>query len=194
VTAFTLRYDNPDRFVTGTVGEPGDRTFYLQIREANRLSTLICEKQQVEVLATQVGHLLDEVAARSLSTQTIPPPVQAAIDNRPLDAPITDDFRIGPMSLAWDGQQDRVVIELFSDDVDEAITGVSEIDTSALENGTVCVVVLTPAYARQFVARTRAVISAGRPVCPFCHQPMDPDGHVCPRANGYLNPLSGSSD
>lgn len=189
MAAFTLRYDNPDRFVSGTVGEPGDRTFYLQVRQANRLTSLVCEKQQVEVLANQVAHLLDEVSARSLSSVAIPPPVEEAMDRRPLDAPITDDFRIGPMSLAWDGKQDKVVLELFSDDVEEAITGISEIDTSALQEGTVCVVALSPSSARQFVARALSVVAAGRPVCPFCRQPMDPEGHVCPRANGYLNPL-----
>ncbi len=189
MSAFTVRYENPDRFVPGTVGEPGDRTFYLQVREANRLSSLICEKQQVEVLANQIAHLLDEVAARSLSTVTIPPPVTTAVDNRPLDVPISDDFRIGPMSLAWDSRKDRVVLELFSDDVEETITGISEIDTSALQEGTVCVVTLTPAAARQFVARAQSVIAAGRPVCPFCRQPMAAEGHVCPRANGYFDPL-----
>lgn len=189
MTAFTLRYENPDRFVSGTVGEPGERTFYLQVREANRLSSLVCEKQQVEVLANQIAHLLDEVSARSLSSIDIPPPVDSPADNRPLDAPITDDFRIGPMSLAWDSRQDRIVLELFSDDVEETITGISEIDTSALQDGTVCVITLTPAAARQFVARALTVVAAGRPVCPFCRQPMEPEGHVCPRSNGYLNPL-----
>lgn len=189
MTAITLRYDDPDRFVSGTVGEPGDRTFYLQVRQDNRLSSLVCEKQQVEVLANQIAHLLDEVAARSLSSVDIPPPVEVALDNRPLDAPITDDFRIGPMSLAWDSGSDRVVLELFSDDVEEAITGIAEVDSSALEEGTICVVTLTPAAARQFVARALTVVAAGRPVCPFCRQPMAPEGHVCPRANGYVNPL-----
>lgn len=190
MTAFTLRYDNPDRFVSGTVGEPGDRTFYLQVRQANRLSSLVCEKQQVEVLANQIAHLLDEVAARSLSSADIPPPAEAALDNRPLDVPITDDFRVGPMSLAWDSRSDRVVLELFSDDVEETITGISEVDTSALQEGTICVVALSPAAARQFVARARTVVAAGRPVCPFCRQAMTPEGHVCPRSNGYVNPLS----
>ncbi|WOP18388.1 DUF3090 family protein [Raineyella sp. LH-20] len=189
MTAFTLRYDHPDRFVAGTVGEPGDRTFFLQVREESRLSSLVCEKQQVEVLANQIAHLLDEVSARSLSSIIIPPPVAGAADTRPLDAPITEDFRIGPMSLAWDSRHDKVVLELFSDDVEDAITGFAEIDSAELEEGTVCIIGLTPAYARQFVARAQAVIAAGRPVCPFCRQPMDPDGHVCPRANGYLNPL-----
>ncbi|QGF24881.1 DUF3090 family protein [Raineyella fluvialis] len=190
MAAFTLRYDHPDRFVAGTVGEPGDRMFFLQVREADRLSSLVCEKQQVEVLANQIAHLLDEVSARSLSGIEIPPPVAGAADTRPLDAPISEDFRIGPMSLAWDSRHDKVVLELFSDDVEEAITAVGEIDTDALEEGVVCIIGLTPADARQFVARAQAVVAAGRPVCPFCRQPMDPDGHVCPRSNGYVNPLA----
>lgn len=190
MSAFTLHYDNPDRFVAGTVGEPGDRTFYLQVRQDRRLSCLVCEKRQVEVLANQISHLLDEITSRAMSTDTIPPAVEVAQDNRPLDAPITDDFRIGTMSLAWDSEAERVVLELFSEDVEQDITGIAEVDAETLQEGTMCVVSLTPAYARQFAARAHAVVSAGRPVCPYCRQPLDAEGHVCPRANGYINPLA----
>ena len=36
-----------------------------------------------------------------------------------------------------------------------------------------------------FCERATALVNAGRPACPFCGLPVDPLGHLCPRANGY---------
>jgi uncharacterized repeat protein (TIGR03847 family) len=58
-----------------------------------------------------------------------------------------------------------------------------------IEADEVFVVKITASGAREFVARAQALISAGRPACPFCLQPIDPQGHICPRANGYRRPL-----
>ena len=187
------RYDEPDRFVAGTVGQPGERAFFLQAREGNRITSVACEKQQVSVLAEHLGRVLDEVVRRSTGAADVPPSATRARDTDPLDAPITEEFRVGTMTIAWDPSIDRVVIELFSNvDVedDDAVEEESAVEESdAIGADEVFVVKITASYARDFVARANALVSAGRPPCPFCLQPLDPEGHICPRANGYRRPL-----
>ena len=195
------RYDSPDRFVAGTVGTPGERTFFLQAREGNRITSVVVEKQQVSVLAEHLDKVLDEVLRRSGADVDVPPAREKPDDVDPLDAPITEEFRVGTMTIAWDAEINKIVIELFSnvdeeesdDSADEpelspaaaaALEGVAEVDADE-----VFVVKISAAYARDFVARAQALVSAGRPPCPFCLQPLDPAGHICPRANGYRRPL-----
>ncbi len=114
------RYDAPDRFVAGTVGTPGERTFFLQAREGNRITSVVVEKQQVSVLAEHMERVLDEVLRRSAGEVAVPPATVRSNDVSPLDAPITEEFRVGTMTIAWDPSIDRVVVELFSNvDVEE---------------------------------------------------------------------------
>ena len=192
------RYDAPDRFVAGTVGQPGERTFFLQAREGNRITSVACEKQQVSVLAEHLDKVLDEVVRRSAGGTDVPPASAAARDVDPLDAPITEEFRVGTMTIAWDPSIDRIVIELFSNvdsDEDEPeaeaepAPRAAPIEAEEIDADEVFVVKITASYARDFVARAQALVAAGRPPCPFCLQPLDPSGHICPRANGYRRPL-----
>ena len=187
------RYDAPDRFVAGTVGQPGERTFFLQAREGSRITSVACEKQQVSVLAEHLDRVLDEVLRRSAGGVDVPPASSQARDTDPLDAPINEEFRVGTMTIAWDPSIDRIVIELFSnvdeDDDTEEPTPATAAEPDEIDADEVFVVKITASYARDFVARAQALVAAGRPSCPFCLQPMDPHGHVCPRANGYRRPL-----
>jgi uncharacterized repeat protein (TIGR03847 family) len=189
------RYDSPDRFVAGTVGQPGERTFFLQAREGSRITTVACEKQQVSVLAEHLDRVLNEVHKRSLSGAEVPPASTTAKDTDPLDAPITEEFRVGTMTIAWDPTIRRIVIELFSNvDVEEEEDEDRSAETAAaaddeIDADEVFVVKITASYARDFVARAQALVAAGRPACPFCLQPIDPHGHICPRANGYRRPV-----
>ena len=190
------RYDAPDRFVAGTVGQPGERTFFLQAREGNRITSVACEKQQVSVLAEHLDKVLDEVVRRSAGEIDVPPASTKARDVDPLDAPITEEFRVGTMTIAWDPTIDRIVIELFSNLDTEAEEAEADPAAEAGEPGPdtinadeVFVVKITASYARDFVARAQALVAAGRPPCPFCLQPLDPSGHICPRANGYRRTL-----
>jgi uncharacterized repeat protein (TIGR03847 family) len=185
-------YDPPERFVAGTVGQPGSRTFFLQARSGSRLTSVALEKQQMSVLAERVDELLDEVVRRSGGSAPVPALAPAdAEDNAPLDTPIEEEFRVGAMSLAWDAEAERVVIECFAegtpideddDEPDDAGTGAGsgeEVDGAVLR------VSISGATARAFAKRALAVVAAGRPPCPFCSTPLDPVGHICPRANGY---------
>jgi uncharacterized repeat protein (TIGR03847 family) len=189
------RYDAPDRFVAGTVGQPGERTFFLQAREGNRITSVVCEKAQVSVLAEHLDRVLDEVQRRSAGQVDVPPASSTARDTDPLDAPINEEFRVGTMTIAWDPSIDRIVIELFSNvDVDdeerpEETSSPAAEEPDEIEADEVFVVKITASYARDFVARAQALVAAGRPSCPFCLQPIDPQGHICPRANGYRRPL-----
>ncbi|MCW2698236.1 MAG: uncharacterized protein JWR62_3321 [Modestobacter sp.] len=176
-----FHFDRPARFVAGTVGQPGDRTFYLQASdEAGRTVSVALEKSQVQVLAERMDELLDEIANRA--TVVVPP--EADVDDlEPLTAPVDEEFRVAAMGLAWDGDEDAVVVEAVAagdEPVEEdAILSDSDEGPDALR------VVITPAAARAFVARARRVVAAGRPACPLCSLPLDPAGHVCPRQNGY---------
>jgi len=190
-------YDEPDRFTTGTVGEPGQRTFFLQARSGHRITSVALEKQQVAVLAERVEELLDEVVRRSGGTAPVPAMAPAEqIDNAPLDVPIEEDFRVASMSLTWDGELERVIIECREvaepdDDDDDDLEGLVDGDDQSPDLGLSAVqgsllrVAITGVQARIFAHRAAAVVAQGRPPCPFCGNPLDPQGHICPRANGY---------
>ena len=182
-----FEFDPPERFVAGTVGEPGQRTFFLQARGGGRTTSVALEKQQVSVLAERVEALLDEVVRRTAGEAGVPAVTPAEVeDTAPLDAPIEEEFRVGTMALSWDADDEVVVIEAQAITEDD---GETEDDEPPLIEGDegppLLRVRLTGAAARAFAKRALAVVSAGRPPCPFCGGPLDAGGHVCPRANGY---------
>jgi uncharacterized repeat protein (TIGR03847 family) len=185
MTRQVFDYDPPDRFVAGTVGEPGSRTFFLQARRGSRVTSVTLEKAQVSVLAERVDELLDEVLRISGGKAPVPAvaPVDAE-DNEPLDTPIEEEFRVGAMSLAWDPDAGRVVVECFAEGVSVEEEQDEGEDEEELD-GAILRVSISGAAARAFSKRALAVVAAGRPPCPFCSNPLDPQGHICPRANGY---------
>jgi uncharacterized repeat protein (TIGR03847 family) len=179
-------FDPPDRFVAGTVGQPGERTFFLQASGSAGVISVALEKVQVAALAERLEELLDEARRRGGEVPVVAP--QGLEDVAPLDQPIVEEFRVGTLALAWDGEADRVVIEAMA--VSDAVTGVDEEADQAVlgddDNGPdVLRVRLDPAAAKAFAKRAARVVAAGRPPCPFCGQPLDPEVHVCPRQNGH---------
>jgi len=179
-------YDPPDRFVAGTVGEPGHRTFFLQATGGGQTTSVALEKQQVAVLAERVEALLDEVVRQSTGEAAVPAVTPAeVVDNEPLATPIEEEFRVGTMALAWDADDEVVVIEAqaITDEDDDEESPL--IDDEAEEGPPLLRVRLSGTAARAFVSRAEAVVAAGRPPCPFCGGPLDAGGHVCPRSNGY---------
>jgi uncharacterized repeat protein (TIGR03847 family) len=186
-------YDPPERFVAGTVGPPGQRTFFLQAREGPRITTVGLEKQQVSVLAERMDDLLDELMRATGGSAAIPAVSPVDLDDAaPLEQPIVEEFRAGTMTLSWDANDQRVVVEVFpyvEPDPDEP-DGDADLDDDEIEAAEVLLVRLPPAAARAFSKRALAVVSAGRPPCPFCGGPLDPAGHLCPRANGFRRTLS----
>jgi uncharacterized repeat protein (TIGR03847 family) len=179
-------YDPPDRFVAGAVGQPGARTFFLQARSGNRLTSVVLEKAQVAALAERVEELLDEVLRRSGGTAAVPALTPGrATDDDPLDTPLTEDFRVGTMSLAWDPDAERVLIECYAEGMDIPLEPLQPPADNEADDGQILRVSITGTTARAFAQRATAVVAAGRPPCPFCGNPLDPDGHLCPRANGH---------
>jgi uncharacterized repeat protein (TIGR03847 family) len=184
------RFDPPERFVSGTVGEPGQRTFFLQAREGARLVSVSLEKQQVQALAERIDELLDELMRAAGGELLIPAIAPRDLtDTQPLEQPIEEEFRAGTMTLSWDGGDERVVIEVFPY-TEAAVVSPEQLqedleDLLEPEPEEVLLVRITAAAARSFVERSRSVIGAGRPDCPFCGEPVDPDGHLCVRANGF---------
>ncbi|MFT3900182.1 MAG: DUF3090 domain-containing protein [Gordonia sp. (in: high G+C Gram-positive bacteria)] len=174
-------FRSPDRFVSGTVGEPGDRTFYVQAVHDGRIVSVLVEKQQVAILADRIDALLDEVGRRFGTP--IPPATGEVDDLQPLTTPIDAEFRVGTMGLGWDAGENSVVVELLAA-TEEALDESIVLDDR--EDGPDALrVFLSTEDARRFAARAEAIVSAGRPPCPLCTEPLDADGHLCVRTNGY---------
>jgi len=177
-------FDWPDRFVVGTVGEPGERTFYLQARMGSELVSVALEKQQSALLADRIEEILDELMTEDGNPFSIPATApDGLIDNEPLEQPVEEQFRAGAMGLGWDPATAQIVIEAFPlvdlpEDADES-------ELVEIEPEEVLVVRIPVGSARAFTRRTRDVVLAGRPICPLCEQPMDPDGHVCTLPDGF---------
>lgn len=180
-------FDPPERFVAGTVGPPGQRTFFLQARAGTQLVSVSLEKQQVQVLAERLDDLLDDLM-RAEATQSVVPAVAPfdLDDTAPLEQPIEEEFRAGTMTLSWDASDERVVIEVFPFN-EAALVSPEQTDEDFAEPEPeeIFVVRIPAADARAFVKRAAQVVEAGRPDCPFCSEPIEPDGHLCVRANGF---------
>lgn len=204
----TFNFDPPDRFVAGTVGEPGNRTFFLQARQGSRVVSVSLEKAQVAALADRLGRMLVELDERGIVK--LEPP--ASEDVAPLDEPLSEAFRAGTLTLGWDGDVERVLIEAralgedddVEDDEDEEtepggaddpietqtlVAAISNLLADSDADGPdIFRVHITATVARAFVERALRVVRSGRPPCPLCGNPLDSQGHICPRRNGqYVN-------
>jgi uncharacterized repeat protein (TIGR03847 family) len=172
MSRITYTYDPVERFVAGTVGQPGERTFFLQARTGNRVTSVSLEKAQVAALAQRVEMLIRDLRRTNPSIALIP----TSRDESPLEQPIFEEFRVGVISLSWDESKSLICIEC------EAAGDESE---QVDQEGDLLQVYLTPGAASAFATRSLMVVDAGRTQCPFCEIPIDPQGHLCPRANGY---------
>jgi uncharacterized repeat protein (TIGR03847 family) len=180
-------FDLPDRFATGTIGEPGSRTFFLQARDGRRVISVGLEKAQVAVLADRLGKLLVELDRRGIVED---PPSAIEPDEQPLDEPLNEAFRATTLTLGWDGDSERILIEARAQADDEEGEGESlvEVEDDDEDGPDLLRVRLSAEAARSFVERAFRVIRAGRPPCPLCGNPLDAAGHICPRKNGhYVN-------
>jgi uncharacterized repeat protein (TIGR03847 family) len=180
-------FDLPERFATGTVGEPGQRTFFLQARDGGRIVSVALEKTQVAVLAERLGRLLIELDQLGIAGD---PPTPIAQDESPLDEPLNEAFRATTLTLGWDAEAGKVLIEARAPtEAEEAGEEAElEIDDADDDGPDLMRVRLSTAAARTFVERAYRVIRAGRPPCPLCGAPLEATGHICPRRNGhYVN-------
>jgi uncharacterized repeat protein (TIGR03847 family) len=178
-----ISYDMPDRFVAGAVGQPGERAFFLQARAGSRITSVGLEKFQVTLLAERLEELLDEVLRRSGGAASVPAVAPADLqDDGPLEQPVEEEFRVGTMALAWDPEDERVIVEAqeVTDEAEDVEVGADEPRAVVLR------VRISAGQARAFTERALKVVAAGRAPCPLCGLPLDATGHVCPRQNGHL--------
>jgi uncharacterized repeat protein (TIGR03847 family) len=166
-------YDlNPvDRITADAVGEPGHRVFYIQARQGHRLVTLICEKEHVSALATAMDQVLLSLAEGDADRVVEPDPIlEMSMD---LELPLEPAFRAGRVNLGYDEVSEMLVIVAyeFGEDQDEELQSVARFW-------------VTPRQTRAFSIHAHEVVAAGRPICAMCGEPIDPEGHFCPRRNG----------
>ena len=161
-----------DRITADAIGEPGSRVFYLQARKGNRLVTLICEKEHVAGLAAAIDQVLLSLADEDPDVVVAPDPViERGMD---LEYPLDPVFRVGEVNLGFDQVSEMLVIIAYESlpEDEDAPPSVARFWAS-------------PAQMRAFSIHGQEVVAAGRPICAMCGQPIDPEGHFCPRRNGH---------
>jgi uncharacterized repeat protein (TIGR03847 family) len=160
--------DDVDAFTTAAIGEPGSRTFYLQIRSQGRHITMKCEKQQVAALSQYIRQLLADAPD---------------VKERPLDdamqmtTPLDVEFIVGTVGIAYDPRSDQMVIQIDEMRDDEAFTEGEDDEVSRVR------IYISRGQAAAFCEHADDVVAAGRPACIFCGRPKNVDGHACPRMN-----------
>jgi len=176
VSAEIIELDDVDGLSAGAVGEPGQRAFYLQARTEHTQLTVLVEKQQIDLLASEAVTFLDSIAEKYPELPFDLPPTQSS-----LREPTVPLFRARLIGLGFDPDRELVLIELRErpEDDDE------EIDDDADDEGEgyVARIYASRAQVRAMAARGAEAVAGGRPPCPLCEQPMDPSGHRCPRWN-----------
>ncbi len=176
-------FDWPDRFVTGTIGEPGARTFYLQARDRDNVVSVALEKQQCAALADRLDEVLDELRDAPDNPYSVPDVAPAGLtDSGELDQPVQEIFRVGVITLGWDPSSSQIVIEAAAMGEVDAET-LEPLDAEPQES---LLVRIPVGSARAFSDRTRQIVNAGRPVCLLCGEPKDDDNHVCDLSDGLL--------
>ncbi len=160
--------DDVDAFTTAAIGEPGSRTFYLQIRSQGRHITMKCEKQQVAALSQYIRQLLADAPD---------------VKERPLDdamqmtTPLDVEFIVGTVGIAYDPRSDQMVIQIDEMRDDEAFTEGEDDEVGRVR------IYISRGQAAAFCEHADDVVAAGRPACIFCGRPKNVDGHACPRMN-----------
>jgi uncharacterized repeat protein (TIGR03847 family) len=155
-----------DRFTVGAEGPVGRRVFLVQCQSNDARITLKVEKQQVSVLAEYLGRLLSDL--------DVPDDVPDAPD---LEEPTDPQWVIGTLGVTYDEGLDRIVL-------------VAEELVAEGEDGDMARFTITREQAASFAVRASNLIEAGRPPCPLCGGPIDPQGHQCPRTNGHRPPIT----
>ncbi len=169
----------PERFIVGTVGTDEERDFFVQAKSKDLLVTISLEAGQCDVLAQGLDRILDELLKMGIDAPIAEP---GDLDLEPLNSPIENEFPAQSMGLAWNEVSKLITLEIHGPWDSEDIPDVEENP----EEGPACLRVrLNLHQARAFVSRTNRILAFGGKPCQFCQLPLEPSGHVCPRANGY---------
>jgi len=184
-----VELEHVDRITAGAVGEPGERTFFLQAREGDRLVTILVEKEQVELLGTSILEILATVGRE---TGEGPPS-----DELGLEPPLEPLWRAGRLSIGYAEERDLMLLEI-EELVEEDETSPQELPGEQPEESVEAAAPadegLEPARLRLWATREQmlalarhgaTVAARGRPKCRYCGNPIDPQGHMCPAMNGH---------
>ncbi len=181
MTSRIINFENPLRFVTGTVGLPGERTFFIQVEDSNRLISVSLEKSQVQALADRLVYMLREI--KQSDSDVVLTVLEK--DDKPLNTPIEEEFRVGVIGLAYNAETKNIQVDMQAvSDSQESEPDFIDVDDLSGDQD-ILRVHISPSEASRFAKRASTVVGAGRLPCPFCGGPIDSRGHLCPRANGY---------
>lgn len=185
MSRYVYRHESVLRCKVGTVGLPGERQFFLQVISALESSCVAIEKSQAVALSERLRIMLRELRRNQLASLDELNLVSER-DDAPLEFPITEDFRVGVIGISWDQDAQRILIEAQAIG-DETLTELLDDEEAQLleDAPDLLSFKLRIHQARAFCDGTDAVVAAGRAPCPFCGLPVDSNGHLCPRANGY---------
>jgi uncharacterized repeat protein (TIGR03847 family) len=166
------KLDPLESFIVGTIGQPGEREFYLQAKSHGAIHSFAIDKGQVSALADRMAMLIGELKAADYRFENI-----IAV---PLEVPLIPEFQIGVIGIVWLGESEQVSL-----DIQELTDGDNDLIPEDEAGPSLFRLLMSPDIANAFVNQARKVVSAGRAPCPFCGLPINRDGHLCPRANGY---------
>lgn len=185
MSRFIYKHENVSRCIVGTVGLPGERQFFLQVVSAQETTCVAIEKSQAIALAERLRMMIRELRRNQLASLD-ELNIVSERDDTALEFPITEDFRVGVIGISWEQDTQRILVEAQAIG-DETLTELLDDDEALLieDAPDLLTFKLRIHQARSFCDRCDAVVAAGRQPCPFCGLPIDPNAHLCPRANGY---------
>jgi uncharacterized repeat protein (TIGR03847 family) len=166
---FTYDLDPVNRITANAVGQPGQRTFYLQARRGREVVSLMAEKEQVRALAQAIDKLMEELAEKNplLSSSDD----MLLVSDMSLEEPIEAHFRIAQMGIGYDAERDMIILVMQGDRDEESG------DAPTARFGA------TRQQMRALSAHASGVVAKGRRICGNCGRPIDPTGHFCPQMN-----------
>lgn len=166
------KLDPVSSFIVGTIGNPGEREFYLQAKFHGGIHSFAIDKGQVAALAERMGMLIGELKSADYRFENI-----IAV---PLEVPLIPEFQVGVIGIVWLGESEQVAL-----DIQEITEGDNDLVAEDEDGPALFRLLMSPDIANNFVNQAKKVVAAGRAPCPFCGLPINKDGHLCPRANGY---------
>jgi uncharacterized repeat protein (TIGR03847 family) len=182
VPTLEVDFDPVDVITVGVEGSPGQRAFFLEARQGFSTCTLLLEKQQLQELGAQILSILEPVEG----------------EQGPAPEPMGDStglpgWRVGSIQLSLDehdGQctlllEERPSVILGEEDDDEVEAEEREDERTDDSSLRAARLVASPGQIRRLGESSLLVVAGGRPICPLCHMPIDPSGHVCPASTGH---------